>query len=58
MICSLLYEERRQWNSAVAANVWKVRGIRKKTGKERCALCISGKDVKHVLLECSETGYL
>ena len=29
-----------------------------KTDKERSPLCLGGKDVKHILLECSETGDL
>jgi hypothetical protein len=35
------------------AGVWKPRGIRNKMEKIRCLLCL-GKDVKHILLKCSE----
>jgi hypothetical protein len=37
------------------AGVWKLKGIRKETGKGRCSLCLSEEDIKHILLDCTET---
>jgi len=36
--------------------MWKLKGIRRNADKGRCPLCLSEVDVKHILLDCLETG--
>jgi hypothetical protein len=60
---NVTYEERYTKNgrSGIAwllAGVWKLRGIRKETGKSRCPLCLGKDYVRRSFLSCSETKKL